>query len=127
MGPHFIPFLELDQDTARNMITVNCVSATMMTHHILPTMITNNRGAIINIVSSTSFYVMPYFSEYSATKHYMAAFTAGLRSELGRCNVVIQEIDPGKYNIIKDYQSCHTLQLLLFNCLFTREDCLIAT
>ena len=104
MGPHFIPFLELDEKTARDMITVNCISATMMCHNILPKMLANNKGAIINIVSSTSFYVMPYFAEYSATKHYMAAFTAGLRAEVGGSNVVIQEIDPGqtKTNMAKD-------------------------
>ena len=56
MGPHFIPFLELDEKTARDMITVNCISATMMCHNILPKMLTNNKGAIINIVSSSSFY-----------------------------------------------------------------------
>jgi len=98
MGPHFIPFLELEETTARDMITVNCMSATLMTHHILPKMLAKNKGAIINIVSSTSFYVMPFFSEYSATKHYMAAWTAGLRAEIGSCNVIIQEIDPGQTN-----------------------------
>ena len=99
MGPHFIPFLELEEQTARDMITVNCVSATMMCHALLPGMVERDRGAVINIVSSTSFYVMPYFSEYSATKHYMAAFTAGLRAEVGTSsNVVIQEIDPGQTN-----------------------------
>ena len=45
MGPHFIPFLELEEATARNMIIVNCLSATMMTHHILPKMIAKNKGA----------------------------------------------------------------------------------
>ena len=40
---------------------------------------------------------MPYFAEYAATKHYMSAFTAGLRAELGRgSGVVIQEVDPGQ-------------------------------
>ena len=28
----------------------------------------------------------------------MAAWTAGLRAELGSCNVIIQEIDPGQTN-----------------------------
>ena len=99
MGPHFIPFLELEEKTARDMLTVNCVSATMICHALLPGMVERDRGAVINIVSSTSFYVMPYFSEYSATKHYMAAFTAGLRAEVGSSsNVVIQEIDPGQTN-----------------------------
>ena len=59
LGPHFIPFLELEEKTARDMITVNCVSATMMCHALLPGMVERDQGAVINIVSSTSFYVMP--------------------------------------------------------------------
>ena len=99
MGPpHFAPFLDYDEDTARDMITVNCISTTMMCHAILPRMLAKNKGAIINIASSSSFYIMPYFNEYAATKHYMAAFTQGLMQEVGESDVVIQEVDPGQTN-----------------------------
>ena len=98
LGPHFLPFLELEEKTARDMITVNCGSVTMMCHAFLPHMVKLNKGAVVNICSATSFYVMPYFSEYSATKHFIAAFTQGLRAELSGSNVVIQQIDPGQMN-----------------------------
>ena len=29
LGPHFIPFLELEEKTARDMITVNCGAVTI--------------------------------------------------------------------------------------------------
>ena len=98
LGPHFIPFLELEEKTARDMITVNCGAVTMMCHAFLPHMVKVNKGAVINICSATSFYVMPYFSEYSATKHFIAAFTQGIRSELSHSKVVIQQVDPGQMN-----------------------------
>lgn len=98
LGPHFIPFLELEEKTARDMITVNCGAVTMMCHAFLPHMLKVNKGAVVNICSATSFYVMPYFSEYSATKHFIAAFTQGIRAELSGSNVVIQEVDPGQMN-----------------------------
>ena len=60
MGPHFLPFLELEAAAARDMVTVNCTSATVLTHSLLPAMLARGRGAIVNIVSSTSFYVTIY-------------------------------------------------------------------
>ena len=98
LGPHFIPFLELEEKTARDMITVNCGAVTMLCHAFLPHMVEVNKGAVVNICSATSFYVMPYFSEYSATKHFIAAFTQGIRAELSGSNVVIQQVDPGQMN-----------------------------
>ena len=98
LGPHFIPFLEMEEKTARDMITVNCGAVTMMCHAFLPHMLEVNKGAVVNICSATSFYVMPYFSEYSATKHFIAALTQGLRAELSGSRVVIQQVDPGQMN-----------------------------
>ena len=98
LGPHFSPFLELEEKTARDMITVNCGSVTMMSHAFLPHMLKVNKGAVINISSSASFSVIPYLSEYTATKHFMSAFTEGLRQEISASNVVIQLVDPGQTN-----------------------------
>jgi len=98
LGPHFIPFLEMDEKMVRDMVTVNCGAVTQMTHAFLPRMLELNKGAVVNICSSTSFYVMPYFSEYSATKHFIAAFTAGLRAEISHSKVLLQQIDPGQMN-----------------------------
>ena len=98
LGPHFIPFLEMERKMVRDMVTVNCGAVTQLTHALLPRMLELNKGAVVNICSATSFYVMPYFSEYSATKHFIAAFTAGLRAEVSSSNVIIQQIDPGQMN-----------------------------
>lgn len=96
LGPHFMPFLELDAKTALDMITVNITAATMLCHHMLPDMIRKGKGAIINISSMASYYPMPYLAEYAATKHYMRAFTQALAAEYSNSGVVIQEIDPGQ-------------------------------
>jgi len=103
-GPHFMPFLELEEKTVKDMITVNIMTATLLCHAILPDMKKKNKGAIINICSSTSFYTMPYLTEYSATKRYIAAFTAGLQAENSDSKVIIQELDPGQVstNMTKD-------------------------
>jgi len=103
-GPHFMPFLELEEKMVRDMINVNIMVATLLCHAVLPGMNKKNKGAIINMCSSTSFYTMPYLSVYSATKHYISAFTAGLQAENSGSKVIIQELDPGQVstNMTKD-------------------------
>lgn len=103
-GPHFMPFLELEEKMAKDMITVNIMAATLLCHAILPGMKKKNKGAIINLCSSSSFYTMPYLTEYSATKRYIAAFTSGLQAENLDSKVIIQELDPGQVstNMTKD-------------------------
>jgi len=96
MGPHFIPFLETERKTVQDMISVNTVPATLLCHALIPGMLERDRGAVINIVSATSHYTMPYFTQYSATKHYLSAMTGGLQAELAHTNLVIQQIDPGQ-------------------------------
>jgi len=103
-GPHFMPFLELKEKTVKDMINVNIMTATLLCHAILPDMRKKNKGAIINMCSSTSFYTMPYLTEYSATKRYISAFTSGLQAENSDSQVIIQELDPGQVstNMTKD-------------------------
>lgn len=96
LGPHFMPFLELDAKTAEDMITVNVTAATMLCHHMLPDMLKKGKGAIINISSMASYASMPYLAVYAATKHYMRAFTEALAAEYSGSGIVIQEISPGQ-------------------------------
>jgi len=91
LGPHFMPFLELDSKIAKDMITVNITAATVLTYELLPDMIKKRKGAIINIASMASLYPGPYLQEYAATKHYMHALTEAIDT-----GVIIQEIDPGE-------------------------------
>jgi len=96
LGPHHMPFLELDAKTAEDMITVNITAATMLCHHMLPDMIKKGKGAIINISSMASYLPCPYLAVYAATKHYIRAFTEALAAEYSDTGLIIQEIDPGQ-------------------------------
>jgi len=112
LGPHFMPFVKLEKKVVRDMVTVNCGAVTMLTHAFLPRMLELNKGAVVNIASSSSFYVMPFLSEYSATKHFIAAFTAGLRAEISDSNVIIQQVDPGvtRTNMTKEMTPLSSLE-----------------
>ena len=95
LGPHQMPFLELDQQTVIDMINVNILSATVLCHSLLPKMKEKGKGAVINISSLAAYFYAPYLAEYAATKHYMSAFTMAIAEEYGDYGVEIQCIEPG--------------------------------
>ena len=81
LGPHFMPFLELEEKVVKDIITVNVLSGTILCHALLPSMVKRGKGAIINIGSACGYYPLPYLAVYAATKHYMAAFTQAMAAE----------------------------------------------
>jgi short-subunit dehydrogenase len=109
LGPHAMPFLELEVGTVQDMVTVNITAATVLCHQLLPAMLARGRGAVINIASLGSYMHGPYLAEYIATKHYIHSFTEVTPPPLSDCpqslametagtGVVIQEVDPGVVN-----------------------------
>ena len=83
LGPHWMPFLELEKKVAQDIINVNILAGTMLCHALLPDMVKKRKGAIINIGSICSYYPLPYLAVYAATKHYTAAFTQAIAAEYG--------------------------------------------
>ncbi len=62
---------------------------------MLPNMIKNNYGRILNVGSIGSFIPTPTDAVYSATKAYLASFSAGLNGELSETNVKIMLLCQG--------------------------------
>jgi len=96
LGPSHLPFLELDKSSVKEIIIVNTLPLTLLCHAFLPDMVDKGRGAVINICSVAGIWPMPYLAVYSATKHYVAAFTQAIAAEYQGSGVVIQEVDPGQ-------------------------------
>ena len=97
LGPHAMPFLELDQDTVVNMININILAATILCHAILPKMKEKGKGAIINMSSTASYWIhaVPYMAVYCSTKYYLSAFTQAIAAEYSDSGVTIQCVEPG--------------------------------
>merc|ERR1712080_595217 len=53
LGPHHMPFVELDQEMVTGMVNVNILTATVLCHSLLPKMKKKGKGAVI-IVSSVA-------------------------------------------------------------------------
>jgi len=66
------------------MIRVNLNSLVALTLGILPTMVENRGGMILNVSSTAGagLQASPYFTVYAATKAFVLLFSEGLRKEL---------------------------------------------
>lgn len=85
-----------DTSTAvlESMFAVNVYSLFWLTQRVLPTMIANNSGYIVNISSVAGKQGFPFNSAYVAAKHAVVGFTASLRAELYGTNVHATVICP---------------------------------
>lgn len=78
-----------------NMIKVNILSVTMMTKLVLPLMVKQKKGVIINIGSASSIIPSPLLTVYAATKAYVDKFTEGIDMEYAKHGIIAQCILPG--------------------------------
>jgi len=95
-------FAESDRDRNEEMTTVNVTTLTLITRHLLPAMIANHRGAILNVSSSAGFLPIPFFAVYAATKAYVTSFSEALRAELYGTGVSVCALCPGP--VVTEFQ-----------------------
>jgi short-subunit dehydrogenase len=88
-------FAESDPKAFREMLAVNVVALTTLTHRLLPPMITQRRGGILNVSSIASFLPIAGFGVYAASKAYVTSFSEALRSELRGSGVTVTTLCPG--------------------------------
>lgn len=77
-----------------DMLQVHVVASVRLSHKVLPSMITNKRGWIINVASVAAFW--PYGSVlYSSTKAFLVSFSQSLSFSLQGTGVRVQALCPG--------------------------------
>ncbi|MEY2491334.1 MAG: uncharacterized protein QOH24_285 [Verrucomicrobiota bacterium] len=89
------PFASADPIRLNEMIQVNVLALTALTRAVLPQMIAQKRGAILNVSSSASFLPIPGFSVYAATKAYVTNFSEALRAEVAASGISVCALCPG--------------------------------
>lgn len=77
------------------IIDLNITGLTYLSHKLVNPMIALGRGAILNISSGFGYFFMPGMAVYAASKHYVTAFSEGLRAELRGTGVVVSQACPG--------------------------------
>ncbi|HEY3663716.1 MAG TPA: SDR family oxidoreductase [Chthoniobacterales bacterium] len=89
------PFVSADPKRLDQMMLVNIVALTRLTRGLLPTMIEQKRGAILNVSSSAGFLSLSNFAVYAATKAYVTSFSDALRTELRAAGIGVTALCPG--------------------------------
>jgi short-subunit dehydrogenase len=88
-------FVSSDWARIRAMLATNIEALTQLTHALLPAMIRNGRGAVLNVSSLVCLVPMPDFAVYAATKAYVTSFSEALRIELKPYGIAVLAVCPG--------------------------------
>jgi gluconate 5-dehydrogenase len=90
-----IPMLEMTTDDFKEVIDVNLVSPLVVSRQVVPSMIKNGGGKIINICSLMSVYGRNSVSAYAAAKGGLMMLTRNMCVEWGKHNIQVNGIGPG--------------------------------
>ena len=76
-------------------LDTNLTSVFMLCQAVIPYMIKQKRGKIVNISSNSVKFASPYFSSYCVSKAAVSSLTSCLASEFAPYNVYVNAIGPG--------------------------------
>jgi short-subunit dehydrogenase len=88
-------FWKLPLKRQSEMLRLNIITLTELSHLLLPAMVARRGGGIINISSTAGFQPLPYTSVYAATKAYVTSFSMGLAEEAAEYGVKVLALCPG--------------------------------
>jgi NADP-dependent 3-hydroxy acid dehydrogenase YdfG len=89
------PFQDSDMVDFEQMIDTNVKGLLFITKLIVPGMIEQHSGHIVNISSIAGIEVYPNGSVYCASKHAVNAITKGLRIDLLKYGIKVSSVSPG--------------------------------
>ena len=94
---------EVSIEETKGMFAVNVIGTMACTNMVLPVMMKQESGHIINIASQAGKIATPKSSAYAATKHAVLGFTNSLRMEVSDQNIFVTAVNPGpiKTNFFK--------------------------
>jgi len=87
---------KLDLKRQIEMINLHNASVVELTYLLLPAMIEECRGGIVNVSSMAGFQALPYAALYSATKSFLTAFSLALEQEVRRYKIKVVTVCPGR-------------------------------
>ncbi|HLY79272.1 MAG TPA: SDR family NAD(P)-dependent oxidoreductase, partial [Caulobacteraceae bacterium] len=77
------------------VLRTNVVAVAQLSAALVPAMVANGRGGILNIGSGAGLTVLPAAAAYVGSKHFVDGFSEALRADLAGTGVVITQVCPG--------------------------------
>lgn len=87
-------FEMVDEQLLWDIMNLNMLSLTMLTHFVLNDMKKRGKGIIVNISSGSEAQPLPFTAVYGASKIYVKNFTLALQHELRKHGIDVQLITP---------------------------------
>ena len=78
------------------MINLHNASVVELTYLLLPAMIEERCGGIVNVSSMAGFQALPYAALYSATKSFLTTFSLALEQEVRGFKIKVVTVCPGR-------------------------------
>jgi len=91
----YTPTAKIDDATCHHLLELNLNAPIELTRRVLPGMLAQRRGSIVNVSSISGTVPLPWFTLYSTTKAGLLSFTHGLRMELDQTGVTTVAVCPG--------------------------------
>jgi NAD(P)-dependent dehydrogenase (short-subunit alcohol dehydrogenase family) len=89
------PITKYSLETFRRVLEVNVVGVFLGMKHVLPVMLTRNKGSIINTASIAGLIGSPDIAVYSASKHAVIGLTKSAAIECSNTGVRVNCVCPG--------------------------------
>jgi NAD(P)-dependent dehydrogenase (short-subunit alcohol dehydrogenase family) len=89
------PITEYSLESFRRVLDVNVVGVFLGMKHVLPVMLKNDKGSIINTASIAGLMGSPHIAVYSASKHAVIGLTKTAAWECTGTNVRVNCVCPG--------------------------------
>jgi 17beta-estradiol 17-dehydrogenase / very-long-chain 3-oxoacyl-CoA reductase len=87
-------FNEQDAQDQEDLVNVNIHATMNVTREVLPKIIENGRGTILNLSSYMGKFPTPLYSIYSGTKAFIDAWSVALRGELKSKKIEVLSLAP---------------------------------
>jgi NAD(P)-dependent dehydrogenase (short-subunit alcohol dehydrogenase family) len=89
------PFLEVDDATMERVVAINLMGVLYCTQAVIPDMIANAWGRVVNISSSAAQRGAKGMGVYAATKGAVISLTKALALEFGPHGITVNNVPPG--------------------------------